>query len=114
MRIRDWSSDVCAADLPDPAAHRQTADVVTLDRLQIAEPLDDRAEHVGLEGRRLVGQAHPHIAEPLPYMDVDQAVRGPVDVRPLSSERRRVGKECVSMFRNGWLPCPKKQKKNTQ
>jgi len=45
-------------------------------------------DDVVLERRRLVGQAHPHVAEPFAHVDVDEAVGGAVDVRHLRQVRR--------------------------
>src|SRR3546814_14271257 len=76
MRISDWSSDVCSSDLSED--RRRSAFFAQIDL-------------VDLERRTL---AHRHIAE-----FADEARR-----RPIRSEERRVGKECVSKCRSRWSP----------
>ena len=56
---------------------------------QIAEAIDDLLHDGVLERRRLVGQTHPDIAQPLPDRDLAQAVFDAVDVGHLGQVRRR-------------------------
>src|SRR3546814_13898328 len=93
MRISDWSSDVCSSDLPvdHPA-----------DQLGRAQRL-----HLGIDRRRIGIGGRGH------RIDVDHPLGGAFerDLRgraiarlgdEISSEERRVGKECVSTCRSRW------------
>ena len=73
----------------DPATDAQVCDVVVVDRLDVAEAIADVLAHRVLERRWLIGQAHPHVAQPLPHRDAAQAVLDPVDVGHLGQVRRR-------------------------
>ena len=73
----------------DPATDAQVRDVVVVDRLDVAEPIADVLAHRVVERGRVLGQAHPHVAEPLPHRDAVQAVLDPVDVGHLGQVRRR-------------------------
>ncbi len=64
----------------DPLADGEAVDVVPLDRLDVAQTRHDIADDLLLEGGRVLRQAHPHIAEPLPHGHVHQAVLGTADV----------------------------------
>src|SRR3546814_4274304 len=79
MRISDWSSDVCSSDL--------------LSGLHDASGFPDEA--ACLRG------ALPTGAPACPARDVGERI-GPF--RPVRSEERRVGKECVSTCRSRWSP----------
>ena len=60
------SFQLAAHVVDDPPAQGQPLDAVALDRRGVAEPLGrPRRITVVLERRRLVGQAHPRVAEPL-------------------------------------------------
>ena len=64
----------------DPPAQGEVGDVVALDGLGVPEALLDVAHDVLLEGRRVLGQADPDVAEVLADRDGDQAVLLAVDV----------------------------------
>src|SRR3546814_8150209 len=80
MRISDWSSDVCSSDLADPGRRAGA-------------------------GERLPARLGDH---PLPgavdRRDGPQHRAGLLRPDLARSEARRVGKECVSTHRSGWLP----------
>src|SRR3546814_19884183 len=96
MRISDWSSDVCSSDLP-----AQPDDVGGLG-VEQADAGDVMLESVFAQ-REDPGRRVRHGKQP-PRGLVDAAVGG------LSSEERRVGKECVSTCRSRWSPYPSQQK----
>src|SRR3546814_19114395 len=100
MRISDWSSDVCSSDL--------TADLVDVYAA---------LEHVVslVESRRLdIASVNLSVATSALFSgscDASPALNGAIDafrsiIDPLalSSEERRVGKECVSTCRSRWAP----------
>src|SRR3546814_17050794 len=94
MRISDWSSDVCSADL---LRHRlvRLVDLAGERRLVAGDVGSDRVGGaVGIGLGTAIGQDR----------------RSAVDDR---SEERRVGKECVSTYRSRWSPHPSKKKNNT-
>src|SRR4051794_10004938 len=74
--------------IADPPADAQVGGVVLVDQRDIAEAIADVLAHRVIEGRWGIGQAHPHVAEPLPHRDVAQAVLDPVDVGHLGQVRR--------------------------
>src|SRR3546814_16444516 len=112
MRISDWSSDVCSSDLReyrifgigDRLALRRLADQAFA---VLGEGDDRRRRARALDIFDNLGLAALH--------DRDTAIRG-AEVDPdhfghnvnvlvaLSSEERRVGKECVSTCRSRWSP----------
>src|SRR3546814_10246434 len=88
MRIRDWSSDVCSADLRtrlgvEGGHHRRRA-------------LGDRGEAVDADVHRHQKVVERHIG----IMAAQRLLVGIAD----RSEERRVGKECVSTCRSRWSP----------
>src|SRR3546814_18973685 len=87
MRISDWSSDVCSSDLRPHPRHRGLA--------------QSRSAAPALRGAR----------KPLDLRLFITTIRHQGATR-VSSEERRVGKECVSTCRSRWSPYHKK-KKNT-
>src|SRR3546814_1629848 len=90
MRISDWSSDVCSSDLIVVGrAVEQTVkqDILAAIRLQPLTLLREHAEE------RL---------DPRPFVRRYGAID--VSVQLISSEERRVGKECVSTCRSRWSP----------
>src|SRR3546814_12686653 len=101
MRISDWSSDVCSSDLGGVAQHRAGME----------QPLGPCPFDRGKRGA------------PRPFaVEVDRALSEGDDFAPfglafissyryrhhlplvVSSEERRVGKECVSTCRSRWSP----------
>src|SRR3546814_19611500 len=101
MRISDWSSDVCSSDLATEAG----VDQVVVGGLEIdADLAGDRAFLETGAGRRI------EIERIVAWDGVDDGNA----VRPLRSEARRVGKECVSTCRSRWSPSHKKKKQKRQ
>src|SRR3546814_18091300 len=98
MRISDWSSDVCSSDLltANAAECRALAKRFgILAVLRLEARLEIRPDPV-LAGCYVVsGQVDA---------EVEQACV--VSLEPVSSEERRVGKECVSTCRSRWSPDP--------
>ena len=78
---RDHGALLAHADL-------ELVDLPALDDVVVTEPAGDRAGDRVLERRRLVGQAHPDVAQPLPQVDGDQPVLRAVDVLHLREVRR--------------------------
>src|SRR3546814_13435105 len=96
MRISDWSSDVCSSDLPDFLAF--LAHIAKLGTAicklpptgtTLATPQAAQTSSAGFASDEPL--AH---CVPVPHRDLQ--------VQPLRSEERRVGKECVSTFRSWW------------
>src|SRR3546814_4447251 len=97
MRISDWSSDVCSSDL-----------LVEL-ILAVAVPERELRQVVPGERRLLAGDRVQCDFRPgddlLAVLARDPGmVLDPLGLKPLSSEERRVGKECVSTCRSRWSP----------
>src|SRR3546814_14976795 len=105
MRISDWSSDVCASDLPEQNSkfqdHYLEIDVdlsdimfvTTANSLNLPQPLLDRMEIIRLEGYtedEKVQIAERHL------LPKQIEAHGLKEKEFSSSEERRVGKECVS------------------
>src|SRR3546814_17838080 len=114
MRISDWSSDVCSSDLHCPQSLRQQ---------------EKQATHRGIPP---ASDAHPHSAACrwLPWratwpanlsgvrstcplyegatlyfsLNCQRTLFGQAAKRPVSTEERRVGQECVSQCRSRWSP----------
>src|SRR3546814_8553897 len=83
MRISDWSSDVCSSDLlPKQMLVNLIARHQIVARQRRQQPRQHGACHGGIQ--------QPHHTQQIRR---NQAVR---------SEERRVGKECVSMYRSRW------------
>src|SRR3546814_21031493 len=87
MRISDWSSDVCSSDLD--------GQIESLHPFGRNPPRPCIFEHVyfsrpdSVFAGRLVYAARKAIGQQL-------AIEGPCDVDLVRSDKRRVGKECVS------------------
>src|SRR3546814_12444219 len=86
MRISDWSSDVCSSDLTIKGG-------VEFERNRI----------YNLFGRTEFGA--------YTFYGIDHLQSGLYDTYNLSSDERRVGKECVSTCRSRWSPYNKKKNK---
>src|SRR3546814_13962667 len=111
MRISDWSSDVCSSDLcglhvgRDHAFLDQLVRVVALDHAGLRD-LTLRAEHEahlgGLEVDRaaLAPRLVEHLVKLVQALDLRHLVAD--EGACLSSEGRRVGKECVRTRRSRW------------
>src|SRR3546814_16983999 len=106
MRISDWSSDVCSSDLPI----RRIADT---DRVAATAVLMDAELLQHFE------KCHGNVACGVARLGRVQAGGDALDhgffaiETLLSSEERRVGKECVSTCRSWWSPYHKKKKHKT-
>src|SRR3546814_13639859 len=95
MRISDWSSDVCSSDLKEGglvggtvAAHqRATPSSGLILPFNTCEGRNTRTR------RGRMGTSSPVFG-----------------LRPMRSEERRVGKECVSTCRSRWSPYHTKKK----
>src|SRR3546814_19231313 len=103
MRISDWSSDVCSADLPTHYRGISRAGTVEqgADRPRTIL-LGQRSAHAN----EIVAAAHKHrrhpggrLLEVINFLEV--VVQHFAAQR---SEERRVGKECVSPCRSRWSP----------
>src|SRR3546814_20467464 len=111
MRISDWSSDVCSSDLGHFGK-----EVVTCNRTSFGQPvgyalssgtggiIERQREREGVCGHGASPGLTPGISAR------SSAGRLP----PLSSDERRVGKECVSTCRFRWSPDLSKTKKNNE
>src|SRR3546814_8518353 len=99
MRISDWSSDLCSADLR--VAHRARQAVfdrriaVVVDRLVDDVPACDRAGVARDDGADMRGEQ--------PF-GLGGGIRTEIISIEPRSEERRVGKECVSTCRSRWSP----------
>src|SRR3546814_16426334 len=117
MRISDWSSDVCSSDLI--FLQCPIFDLRILPQLILRLKADDRFLIIGvgvgkdnrvemlLDAGGLLQSAQQHRAS----VAVDDHAVEAYDSRSLlplvlqlSSEERRVGKECVSTCRSRWWP----------
>src|SRR3546814_17041105 len=106
MRISDWSSDVCSSDLTDntitdPESLEAALKIIRRDDYAI----NDQENDIGL-----IGLAVP-IRDAAGRVVAALAVHAPEP--RLSSEERRVGKECVRTCRSRWSPCHSKKKTST-
>src|SRR3546814_15015032 len=95
MRISDWSSDVCSSDLDCAVA------------TTIRRPVTGASTKVcGSETVKLIcASADPDDTSPTKAIKIATKrfpQRSIIDVHPLRSEERRVGKECVSTCRSRW------------
>src|SRR3546814_20829050 len=116
MRISDWSSDVCSADLEglailvdaQPQIGVAFADIGTRRRPPAAEEI---AVVVELERRGTGQRVHQRrVGDHIVARLAVDAERARIDrMFPPRSEERRVGKECVITFRSGWSPYSYKQ-----
>src|SRR3546814_17565351 len=109
MRISDWSSDVCSSDLRTVLADQ---------RLQtVGHPFDEfpgmrefrRLDDARFVRRRLqaVGDVFGNAGIEQPHLLIDQRyliTQALQAVFAHRSEKRRVGKECVSTCRSWWSP----------
>src|SRR3546814_13626548 len=106
MRISDWSSDVCSSDLESDGhwvagAQYYRAYGVVLEDGSLYRWGHDSGQVGGSWGTGFTGDIWTGHAL-FPYKVLD----GVTDAYAISSEERRVGKECVSTGRSGWSPYP--------
>src|SRR3546814_15208285 len=110
MRISDWSSDVCSSDLLSlrltGGGFRDGGGRIDLRHFHDLIITVVRRKILHVEGVRcLVGKfTDPVVIE----LDFNPCANG----RFVSSDERRVGKECVSTFRSRWSPSHEKKKKS--
>src|SRR3546814_11931003 len=99
MRISDWSSDVCSSDLLTREQCRDKRGTVwnrsrNGSQMISGIGMECKVDTVGSKvGRELQCQRCRNIDVRQPLTDEERAV---------SSEERRVGKECVSTCRSRW------------
>src|SRR3546814_20638001 len=103
MRISDWSSDVCSADLQQ-VGYIVAAIERDLERLADQPVIgeDDIREFEHKNSLVALGAA----IRPLSKLPVER------DVHAFRSDARRVGEECVSTCRSGWPPSHSKKNNN--
>src|SRR3546814_4067964 len=90
MRMSDWSSDVCSADLAVAAgilAHRRDADAVLEGYAAQLQRGEQQTGHAQFTVTWALCTTSRHLAVSL-----------------ARSDERRVGKECVSTCRSRWSP----------
>src|SRR3546814_6885504 len=97
MRISDWSSDVCSSDL-DRRRGRRLADGALIAQHQ---GLNSPAVPAAVGAAVRLGRNQEKMEE---SESVDSNHHEPSWFVRISSEERRVGKECVSTFRARWSP----------
>src|SRR3546814_18656894 len=102
MRISDWSSDVCSSDLRRRVPGSILIVIVALSAFGLA--FDPGVTFSGIAA--LPSLSMPGHATLIGAMDLKGALSVAVlpSVLALSSEERRVGKECVSTCRPRWSP----------
>src|SRR3546814_15269383 len=100
MRISDWSSDVCSADLPaSPGVHFRPT---TMWRAETSLFVSLLTQVKGIGAAQSVCQRRLCLPAPSGLAaDVDQFL---LHSQRLRSEERRVGKGCVSTCRSRWSP----------
>src|SRR3546814_19780695 len=113
MRISDWSSDVCASDLParSNAAALGTTQPATTRRTHRTGSGAARAPRPGTAPLRASAPALQFFFDQVLHCRVVQRQLGvhPLDLGVLGfqrSEERRVGKECASTCRSRWSAYP--------
>src|SRR3546814_4717203 len=120
MRISDWSSDVCSSDLRDEEVDvhldcRLGSILVAHPTVHAEEPVGERHQHsamhdaaeVGMFLRRLKGERHTLLVDPLPDR-ADVAEEAVVPVRARSEEHTS---ELQSLMRTSYAAfCLKKKK----
>src|SRR3546814_2613436 len=98
MRISDWSSDVCSSDLAtvEPATEQEIKDTVTV--------MGGEDWALWIDALSKAGVLADH-AKTIAYSYIGTEITWPMYWHgTLSSEERRVGKECVSTCRSRWSP----------
>src|SRR3546814_20219686 len=99
MRISDWSSDVCASDLPGSTMVGIPARPVPVDTVHYSPGFVPYGTPCGEDcdpGRLGLSEMEREIAEPR------RAVESLTRTLHLSSEGRRAGEECVSTGETMW------------
>src|SRR3546814_18237796 len=103
MRFSDWSSDVCSSDLQD-IDQRLAAALRRADRQAVDLLLVDHAAG-GEEQHRRVGVEHEDRADEVLFARLHpRPALAAAPLRPVRSEKRRVGKEGGSKVSSRWEP----------
>src|SRR3546814_13651390 len=97
MRISDWSSDVCSADLADAVARL----VRRMRLLEIDRQTAPRRP--GLPAKRVFGIYGTALLA-ITFLGVSPAICFLAAALAIRSAERRVGKECVSTCSPRWSP----------
>src|SRR3546814_17870531 len=97
MRISDWSSDVCSSDLATLYELLQQLRQAVLEARTLKDDMQPRAEEALKETRYAYERGR------YGYLEL-------VDAQRERSDKRRVGKECVSTCRSRWSPYPENTK----
>src|SRR3546814_12924435 len=95
MRISDWSSDVCSSDLPASAYGKKLPKRLMKPKTSMTRPTTAQP----LRTRIMPPKKHT-----VPFHFSRCASHRRVLWKPMRSEERRVGKECVSTCRSRWSP----------
>src|SRR3546814_16301432 len=98
MRISDWSSNVCASDLPTTCTRAADGGLYFS---------SCRSRSRGADGHRTEGGWRPPEQKSPPNRYLRAVVRSgfpPAERASLSSEERRGGKACVRPCRSRWTP----------
>src|SRR3546814_19865327 len=108
MRISDWISDVCSADLSRDPHRSDRHHPLTRQRVSppVLGPGTLTIRSYSIEVQQIIGKSR---ATPEPTKEEEI----PTCATPLRSEERRVGKECVSTGRSRWSPSRSKKKRAT-
>src|SRR3546814_12408257 len=101
MRISDWSSDVCSSDLVCLTFKEMCG--TGKSQISFAEVPLSRATEYAAEDAEVAWRLWTLLKLRLP-IEGGTRIYEMVD-RPLRSDERRVGKECVSPCRSRWSPC---------
>src|SRR3546814_19385558 len=102
MRISDWSSDVCSSDLPAAADADE-------DRVEIGRLAREFHSQRSLPRHRFDVVIGRDISLAL-HLGLPPRLELGIERRAFRSEKRRVGKECVSTCRSRWSPSHLKKK----
>src|SRR3546814_20790558 len=109
MRISDWSSDVCSSDLLGWGCHGRLSDDLG-GKGPFLNGRGPDAACLQTSGRHF-DKAFPAVPSLLALFG---GGRFPGGNRFVSSEERRVGKECVSACRSRWSPSHYKNKQTNK
>src|SRR3546814_18678404 len=99
MRIRDWSSDVCSSDLEEEQRFNERWSYIKDHSL---EDILKKLEQSKMQKNELSSEDNLFFLELLGFLDSILLFHLPHQYRPVRSEERRVGKECVSTCRSRW------------
>src|SRR3546814_16687093 len=113
MRISDWSSDVCSSDLSTISTENSSGLIVPAAGTNILRRSRQRCERSVIMGELQNSRSTSRFPQqllsknlPLPYRLWRGGEGGMCSSKnhPTRSEDRRVGKECVSMWRSHRFP----------